>query len=68
MPLDFATRQIVPKTIKVTFGNGVDADEVIIDWRGGQAWPDVLRSALRPAGLQAIFRPGAVLISRSSRF
>ena len=64
VPLRFATRQIVPKTVRVSFGPDLDAEATAVEWAGGRPWPDVLRSALRPTGLRATFRPGAVHIGR----
>ena len=64
VPLSFAVRQIVPKGVKVSFGQHFDAETIAVDWKGGRPWPDVLRSTLRPLGLHVTFRPGAVLITR----
>jgi hypothetical protein len=66
VPLAFAVRQIVPASVRVRFGDGIDADDLLVDWKGGRPWPDVLRGALRPPGLQVTFRPNAVLIERAS--
>ena len=66
VPLAFAVRQIVPASVKVSFSDGIDAEDLLVDWKGGRPWPDVLRSALRPPGLLVTFRPSAVLIARAS--
>src|SRR4051794_31559420 len=66
VPLAFAVRQIVPASVKVRFDEGIDAEDVRVDWKGGKPWPDVLRGTLRPSGLLVTFRPGAVLIERAS--
>lgn len=66
VPLAFAVRQIIPASVRVRFGDGIDADDLRVDWQGGRPWPDVLRSTLRPPGLQVTFRPNAVLIERVS--
>jgi hypothetical protein len=66
VPLAFAVRQIVPANVKVSFGGGIDAEALLVDWNGGRPWPDVLRSTLRPPGLLVTFRPNAVLIERAS--
>ena len=64
MSLAFAARQIVPRGVKVSFGQALDAETVLVDWNGGRPWPDVLRTTLRPAGLLATFRSGTVRIER----
>lgn len=66
VPLAFAVRQIVPASVKVRFGDGIDPEDLLVDWKGGRPWPDVLRSTLRPPGLLVTFRPSAVLIERAS--
>ena len=64
--LAFAARQIVPQGVKVSFGQALDPETVLVDWKGGRPWPDVLRSTLRPGGLLATFRSGTVRIERGS--
>ena len=66
VPLVFAARQIVPHGFKIAFGADLDAGSLLVDWKGGRPWPDVLRATLLPAGLQVTFHPGTVLIERSS--
>ena len=66
VPLAFAARQIVPSSVKVSFGPAVDPETLLVDWKGGRPWPDVLRSTLRPAGLLVTFRSGTVRIERGS--
>lgn len=51
VPLAFATRQIVPLQVKVTFGPGVD-QAVLVDWKGGRPWVETLQAAVRPLGLR----------------
>lgn len=53
IPLDFACRQIVPKTMRVVYGPGVDP-QTPINWIGGHPWAAVLREALRPTGLTLV--------------
>ncbi|WP_161915299.1 hypothetical protein [Methylosinus sp. C49] len=62
IPLSFAVRQIVPAPIKVSFTHEADRN-AIVDWRGGRAWPSVLRDAIRPLGLRAIVRERVVSIT-----
>ena len=64
--LAFAARQIVPRGVKVSFGEALEPETLLVDWKGGRPWPDVLRSTLRPAGLQVTFRSGTVRIERGS--
>lgn len=63
VPLSFAARQIVPRQHTVAFAADVD-EAVLVDWTGGHAWDQTLRSALRPLGLKATLGKGRVLISR----
>jgi hypothetical protein len=67
VPLAFAVRQVLPSGVKASFAPGVDAEGLLVDWKGGRPWPEVLRSLLRPAHLQVTFRPGSVLIERWTR-
>jgi hypothetical protein len=62
IPLSFAIRQIVPPPIKVRFAREVDRG-ALVDWRGGRAWPSVLRDAIRPLGLRVVARQGVVSIT-----
>ena len=50
VPLAFATKQIVPAQIRVTFGPKVD-QSATVSWTGGGPWHETLRTALRPLGL-----------------
>ncbi len=50
VPLAFACRQIVPKTITVVYGREVDP-ATPVNWMGGRPWAAVLRDAIQPAGL-----------------
>ena len=63
VPLDFAVRQIVPATMLVRFGKGVDPTSVVT-WKGDAAWNRVLASAVRPLGLLVITGTTTVLITR----
>jgi hypothetical protein len=62
IPLSFAIRQIVPPPIKVRFARESDRG-ALVDWRGGRAWPSVLRDAIRPLGLRAVVRQSVVSIT-----
>ena len=66
VPLAFAARQIVPSSVKISFGPAVDPETVLVDWKGGRPWPDVLRSTLRLVGLQVTFRSDTVRIELGS--
>ena len=50
VPLAFATRQIVPKGVKTTYGPEVD-QAALVDWMGGGPWIGVLRTAVQRLGL-----------------
>jgi len=63
VPLFFAVRQIVPATINVTYGAGVDPDAVV-DWRGGRNWHLVLADAVKPLGLRVVFAGAAIEIRK----
>ncbi len=64
VPLAFATRQIVPAGIKVTFGPEVEQDAPV-DWSGGRPWVDALRVAVRPLGLRVSVGWRVVSITRT---
>lgn len=51
VPLEFAVQQIVPPDMDVSWGPGVDRS-ARVNWQGGQPWPQVLATALSPAGLE----------------
>ena len=53
VPLAFATRQIVPAQVKVTFGPKVD-QAAVVSWTGGRPWHETLRTAVRPLGLRVV--------------
>ncbi len=53
VPLAFAVRQIVPASVKTTFGPGVD-QAAMVDWTGGGPWIGVLRTAVQPLGLRLV--------------
>jgi hypothetical protein len=53
VPLSFACRQIVPANIRVSYGAGADPG-MLVSWTGGDTWPRVLGSAIKPLGLRMI--------------
>ena len=63
IPLSFAVRQIVPPTVKVTYGPGADPN-ALVDWKGGQTWNRVLLTAVKPLGLRLLFTHAAVEIRK----
>lgn len=63
VPLGFACRQIVPHAVKVTFGPGADP-QLIVSWKGGDTWNEVLRSAVKPLGLRLVMTYMAVEITK----
>ena len=64
VPLAFATGQIVPAGIKVTFGPKVERDGPV-DWSGGRPWVDALRAAVHPLGLRVSVGWKVVSIART---
>jgi hypothetical protein len=52
--LSFAVRQIVPPDAKVTYGPDVDAEQLVVTWRGGRPWLAMLRAALVPLKLHVL--------------
>lgn len=66
VPLAFAVRQIVPSGVSVRYGPGT-GEAGLVSWRGGAPWPEVLQAAVRPLGLSALVRPGAVEIRIAAR-
>lgn len=63
VPLSFAVRQIVPATIKVIYGPGVNP-QALVDWKGGQVWNHALLDALKPLGLRLVATGTAVEIRK----
>ena len=63
IPLRFAVRQIVPKTVRVVYGPGTSPD-ALVTWKGGQGWNWVLFHAVRPLGLRLVLTPMAVEIRK----
>ena len=63
VPLRFAVRQIVPKSVRVVYGPGTSAD-ALVTWKGGQGWNWVLFRAVRPLGLRLIISHMAVEIRK----
>jgi hypothetical protein len=61
VPLSFAVRQIVPRSVKVTYGPGADPD-ALVDWKGGEGWNRVLFRAVHPLGLRLVMTYMAVQI------
>ena len=61
--LDFAARQIVPPSIVVRYGPGVDRT-LLVNWSGNAPWHWVLDAAVRPLGLHILTGVQTVLISR----
>lgn len=67
LPLSLVAAQIVPEGYTVSFGAGVNTEEVL-SWQGGAPWDDVLTSTLEPLGLRAVIgnESRKVLIERGS--
>lgn len=63
VPLRFAVRQIVPRSVKVTYGPGADP-KAAVDWKGGQGWNRVLFRAVKPLGLRLVMTRMAVEIRK----
>jgi len=63
VPLSFAVRQIVPRTIQVRYGASADTDAPV-DWQGDREWRLVLQDALRPLGLKLSLRGATAVISK----
>lgn len=63
IPLDFATRQIVPAAVVVRYGPGVDRTS-LVNWSGDAPWNRVLDAAVHPLGLRIVSDERSVLISR----
>ncbi len=63
IPLSFAVRQIVPHTIKVSYGPGA-SPYALVDWKGGSTWNRVLGDAVKPLGLRLVMTYMAVEIRK----
>ena len=63
VPLRFAMRQIVPKSVRIVYGPGTSPD-ALVTWKGGQGWNWVLFHAVRPLGLRLVLTPMAVEIRK----
>ncbi|MDE1905072.1 MAG: hypothetical protein KGH75_01295 [Rhodospirillales bacterium] len=63
VPLGFACRQIVPAAVRVTYGPGADPS-MVVSWKGGKGWNEVLREAVKPIGLRLVMTRMAVEIRR----
>jgi len=61
IPLSFAVKQIVPLSVKVTYGPGANP-AALVDWKGGAAWDRVLLAAVQPLGLHLVTKGKAVEI------
>lgn len=53
VPLAFACRQILPSSVTVMYGPGADPG-MIVSWKGGDTWPQVLAAAIKPLGLHML--------------
>lgn len=58
LPVPLAVSQIVPPGYAVSYEEGVAAGREI-SWEGGRPWNEVLKTALRDAGLQADIQDGS---------
>ena len=63
VPLSFAVRQIVPKTVKVSYGPGADPAS-LVNWKGGRPWNRVLLAAVKPLGLRLVMTSMAIEIRK----
>ena len=63
VPLSFACRQIVPRTVRVSYGPSARPD-ALVDWKGGDGWNHVLQKAVKPLGLRLVMSNMAVEIRR----
>ena len=63
VPLAFAIRQIVPAGVAVRYGPGADP-AILVDWKGGAPWDQVLKASVKQAGLRVIVTWHAVQIRK----
>jgi hypothetical protein len=63
VPLAFAVKQIVPGTVKISYGRGADP-AALVDWKGGQPWNDALRDAVKPLGLRLVLTATMIEIKK----
>lgn len=63
VPLSFAMRQIVPASVIIRLGKGVDS-AAAVSGRGGMPWNQVLAAAVRPLGFHIVTGTTTVLIAR----
>jgi hypothetical protein len=63
VPLGFACRQIVPSAVRVTYGPGA-SPSMVVTWKGGKGWNEVLREAVEPIGLHLVMTHMAVEIRK----
>ena len=61
VPLTIATRQIVPSSYVVQYGQGVDPN-MSVTWSGGRLWKDALMDSLTEKNLKASIVGDTVLI------
>ena len=63
VPLEFVTRQVVPASLHVEYGESVDR-QLRVSWQGGKPWWQVLHAALAPLGLHAAMSGHTVRITQ----
>ena len=63
VPLSFAARQIVPSSIRVRYGIGIDS-EALVNWKGDRPWNQALAAAVHPLHLNIVTGTDSVLITR----
>ncbi|PKU24024.1 hypothetical protein [Telmatospirillum siberiense] len=65
LPLELVVRQIVPRTLPVSFNPDIDTRQRA-DWRGGRGWKQVLNDALAPLGLTFAQTGPGIVVSRNA--
>lgn len=65
VPLTIATRQIVPNSYVVQYGQNVNPDTVVT-WSGGRSWKDALQDSLTERGMKATIVGDTVLIESAA--
>ncbi len=61
VPLEFAVRQVAPRWVHVSYGDGV-VREIRVSWHGGRPWNQVLGGVLTPLGLHMKMSGGTLWI------